>query len=191
MRLIPGRRGLALAALSLSVGACAVVPTGPSQLVLPGTGKSFAQFRVDDEGCRNYASQQIGTSPRDQAADATARSAVVGTAIGAVAGAAIGGSQGAGVGAGTGLLFGSAAGAGAGADTGYGAQRRYDNYYIQCMYASGNRVPVSGQLGAARTMTEQAPAAATPPAAQPPAGTQPPPPPPPGRPPAPPPGVAR
>ena len=186
MSLNPGRRGLVPAVLALSLGACAVVPTGPSQLVLPGTGKSFAQFRADDEACRSYASQQIGASPRDQAADATARSAVVGTAVGAVAGAAIGGSHGAGVGAGTGLLFGTAAGAGAGADTGYGAQRRYDNHFIQCMYASGHRVPVSGQIGTSRSMTEQTPAAA-----QPPSGSPPPPPPPPGRPPEPPPGVAR
>lgn len=186
MSVIPGRRLLVPGALVLALGACAVVPTGPSQLVLPGTGKSFAQFRADEVGCRDYASQQIGASPRDQAADATARSAVVGTAVGAVAGAALGGSRGAGVGAGTGLVVGTAAGAGAGADSGYGAQRRYDNYYIQCMYASGHRVPVSGQFGAARTMTEQ-PNQPPPP----PSGSPPPPPPPAGAPPEPPPGVAR
>lgn len=39
---------------------------------------------------------------------------------------------------------------------GYDAQRRYDATYIQCMYASGHRVPVYGQM--------IAPPPATPPA---------------------------
>lgn len=178
----------AAAPLVLILGACAVVPTGPTQLVLPGTNKGFDQFRADDQNCKNYATQQIGGSPQEAAADSTARSAVLGTAIGAVAGAAIGGSRGAGFGAGTGLLFGSAAGANAGAETGYNAQRRYDNYYVQCMYASGHRVPVSAQFGGAtRTMVQQ-PGPASPPS--PPAGAPPPPPPPAGAPPAPPPGAA-
>ena len=30
------------------LGACATVPTGPSVMVLPGSGKSFEQFQVDD-----------------------------------------------------------------------------------------------------------------------------------------------
>ena len=53
------------------------------------------------------------------------------------------------VGAGTGLLFGSVAGAGAGDASAYELQQRYDSGYIQCMYAKGHKVPVSG-----RVMTE-------------------------------------
>ena len=32
----------------LALGACTTLPTGPSILALPGTGKSFDQFRADD-----------------------------------------------------------------------------------------------------------------------------------------------
>ena len=175
-------RKLALAAVVASLGACAVVPSGPSMLVLPGTGKPFDLFRADDASCRQYSSDQIGGSSAQQAANNSAvASAAVGTAVGAVAGAAIGGSQGAGVGAGAGLVLGSAAGTGAAATSGYGMQQRYDNAYLQCMYAKGHRVPVSGRFTGA-------PAAIAAPAAQPslPPGV---PPPPAGNPPPPPPGV--
>ncbi|MFT4100136.1 MAG: hypothetical protein QM674_03685 [Burkholderiaceae bacterium] len=171
----------ALTAALLALGACAVTPTGPTQLVLPGSGKTFQQFRVDDASCRQHASAEIGDSAQTAAADATARSAVVGTVVGTVAGAAIGGSRGAGVGAGSGLLVGAAAGSNAGAQTGYSAQRRYDNAYIQCMYAAGHRVPVSGQFVGSARATQ--PATPTPPS-----GAEPPPPPA-GTPPAPPPGT--
>lgn len=126
---------------------CASFPTGPSVMVLPGTGKSFEQFRVDDAVCRQFSLQQAGgMAPSQAASNSMARSAVAGTAIGAVAGAAIGGEQGAGIGAGTGLLMGSAAGASAGETSAFGSQRRYDHAFIQCMYAKGHRVPISGQF---------------------------------------------
>jgi len=95
--------------------ACVSMPKGPSVMVLPGTGKSFDQFRYDDVECRQFADVQVGgASTSDIAADSAAKSAVVGTAIGAAAGAALGGRSGAAAGAGGGLLIGSAAGAGAG-----------------------------------------------------------------------------
>ena len=100
-------------ALVAALAACASVPSGPSMLVLPGTGKSFDQFRGDDAMCRQYAQQQTGASPQEVADASGVRSAALGTAIGAVAGAAVGGSRGAAVGAGGGLLVGSASGAGA------------------------------------------------------------------------------
>lgn len=130
----------------LLLTACTTMPTGPSVLVLPGSSKSFEQFRSDDAVCRQFAREQIGSVPGESAADSMTRSAVAGTAIGALAGAAIGGNNGAGVGAGTGLLFGSMAGASAGEHSGYISQQRYDHAFIQCMYAKGNRVPVSGRL---------------------------------------------
>ncbi|KAF7962378.1 hypothetical protein AWV80_22370 [Cupriavidus sp. UYMU48A] len=40
----------------------------------------------------------------------------------------------------------SEVGAGYASDPGYSAQYRYDTAYIQCMYASGHRVPVYGQM---------------------------------------------
>ena len=155
----------------LAIAGCATIPTGPSVLVLPGTGKSFDQFRLDEYDCRQYAHAQVGGTTGNQAAeDAGVRSAVVGTALGALAGAAIGGnSRGAGVGAGVGLLAGSAAGAGAGQQSGYDLQRRYDHAYQQCMYAKGHRVPIAGRYGP----TEQR--ASTPPPPPPTSYTPPPP----------------
>jgi hypothetical protein len=83
----------------LVLGGCTSIPTGPSKLALPGTGKTFEQFRFDDAECQRYAFQQIGGTTAEKAAsDATVRSAALGTAVGAVAGAAIGGKSGAGVG---------------------------------------------------------------------------------------------
>ncbi len=131
----------------LLLTACASVPNGPSAMALPGTGKDFEQFRYDDATCRQFAHDQIGGTTANQAAnDSFARSAVVGTALGAAVGAAAGGGEGAGVGAATGLLVGSAVGVEEANVSSYGAQRRYDNAYIQCMYAKGHRVPVSGRI---------------------------------------------
>lgn len=41
------------------VGGCATIPDGPGVLVLPGSMKSFDQFRADDGECRRYATAQI------------------------------------------------------------------------------------------------------------------------------------
>jgi len=130
----------------LAVGGCAVAPRGPSVLALPGTGKSFEAFQIDDRNCQAYATAQTGGVDANQAAtDSAVRSAALGTVIGAAAGAAIGGHRGVGAGAGTGLLFGTMAGAGAGEASARGSQRSYDHAYIQCMYAQGHHVPVAGE----------------------------------------------
>lgn len=139
----------ALVAGVLALSACTTVPTGPSVLVLPGSGKSFDQFRADDMDCRQYAQYQMGgETAGSNAVDSGVRSAAVGTAVGALAGAAIGGSRGAGVGAGVGLLTGSAAGSNAANASGYATQRHYDFAYQQCMYAKGNHIPVQGRFAA-------------------------------------------
>lgn len=143
----------------LLISACTTVPNGPSTMALPGTGKDFEQFRNDDNSCRQYAlSQSNGTSASKAANDSFAESAVVGTAIGAAIGAAVGGREGAAVGAGTGLLVGSVEGSHAANASAYNVQQRYDNAYIQCMYAKGHRVPVSG-----RFVTQDRPVASPPP----------------------------
>jgi Glycine-zipper domain len=128
------------------VSACATVPSGPSVMVLPGAGKPFDQFQLDDLVCRQYAQQQIGVAPGQAATQSAVNTAVLGTAIGAVAGAAIGAATGhpgvgAAVGAGGGLLTGTAAGAQAGAVSSGALQERYDIVYVQCMYAKGDQVP--------------------------------------------------
>lgn len=178
---------LAGAAVLLLAGGCATLPDGPSVLVLPGTGKTFDQFRFDEQQCRSFALAQIGGTPQSQAAvNAGVASAAIGTAVGAAAGAAIGGGSGAGIGAGSGLVLGSILGTGFGQDAYSRLQQRYDFAFQQCMYAQGHRVPVAAVFPqqAPRAATPQAwpPAAAASPAPQPGAI----PPPPPGPPPAPP-----
>lgn len=168
------------------LSACATVPTGPSLMSLPGSGKSFNEFLVDDADCREFAFYQAGgTTANETATQSAVASAVVGTAVGAGAGALISGQQGAAVGAGAGLLVGSLAGTGAAHASAYELQRRYDNAYLQCMYAKGNRIPVWGRI------TERAPQGSVSrySVRNPPPPPDYPPPPPPGRPPPPPPDV--
>lgn len=143
-------------------------------MVLPGSRMSFDQFRQDDYLCRQYASAQIGGSNATQAAtDSQIGSAVAGSAIGAAAGAALGGGSGAAVGAGTGLIAGSMVGTSEGRRSAYATQEAYDNAYIQCMYAKGHRVPVSGQFSYEHPITPERPTIQIPP---PPPGSPPPPP---------------
>jgi outer membrane lipoprotein SlyB len=163
-----------IASLSL-LGACSVMPAGPSVMALPGTGKTFDQFRVDDNSCRQFAFQQVGGVSTNQAATNTAvGSAVVGTALGAAAGAAFNGGSGAAVGAGAGLLAGTLFGAGASQNSAYDVQRRYDYAYLQCMYANGDRIPVQGRMRTMESNGGGGYVTTTPP---PPPGSPPPPPP--------------
>lgn len=180
----------------LLLAGCASVPTGPSVMALPGTGKAFEQFQADDGGCRQWAFQQSGGSPTGTAATNTATGAAVGTAVGAALGAAIGAAAGnpalgAAVGAGSGLLGGTAIGAENAYGAGYSVQRRYDNAYVQCMYARGHQVPMprgyvpayAPPAGAAGTATNGVPprgSAGTRAIPPPPVGPPPPPPPPTG-----------
>ena len=164
---------LALAAVVL-LSACVTVPSGPSVMVLPGDGKNFDQFQMDDGTCRQWAMQQTGTTAQQASNESGATSAVVGTVIGAALGAAIGAAagnpaMGAAVGAGAGLFGGATAGANSAYASAGMVQRRYDSAYMQCMYAKGNQIPFSG-----RTRPSYAPPAAAP---RPPAAVTPPPPP--------------
>lgn len=132
--------------LAAGLAGCVSVPSGPSMLVLPGSTKTFEQFRADDLDCRMYANQQVnGVTPDRAAVDSGVLSAAVGTVVGAAAGAALGGNRGAASGAGVGLLVGSMAGAESASVSSYGAQRRYDYGYQQCMYAKGHKVPVTSR----------------------------------------------
>ena len=129
----------------LLFSACATVPSGPSVMALPGTGKSFEQFQTDDVVCRDWASREAGTTPQRMAGLDTAEGAGIGTLVGAGLGAAIGAAAGnpglgAAVGAGGGLLTGTVFGAQKGQAAGREVQHRYDIAYTQCMYAKGNHV---------------------------------------------------
>lgn len=159
-------------AVALALAACVSVPTGPTVMVLPGSGKNFEQFQADNAACRQFAMAQIGGTAGQAAQQSQVNTAVVGTAVGAVAGAAIGGQRGAAVGAGTGLVAGTAAGAGTAEASAYGSQRQYDHAYVQCMYAKGHKVPVTSRgmteaprgTGASRNSNIPPPPAGTPPA---------------------------
>jgi hypothetical protein len=169
---------LAIAALALA-GCASVPPPAPSVLVLPGTGKSFDEFRHDDHDCRGYAMAQSGAQAADQAGSAsTVNSAAVGAVVGTAAGAALGGNgQAALAGAGLGTATGAMVGSGYAAQGAYGVQRRYDIAFTQCMYAKGNKVPMAVTNRSTRASTGPSYRQAAPPPPPPPAGTPPPPPP--------------
>ena len=175
------------ATVILAITGCAGMPNGPGVMVLPGTGLSFEQFRNDDASCQQFAFSQVGGTTANQAGmNSGITSAIVGTALGAAVGAAFGGGSGAAIGAGSGLLAGSIVGTGAASSSMYADQQRYDTAYIQCMYAKGHQVPVSGQFTGAIPQQVAPPASHIPP---PPSGSRPPqhiPPPPSGPPPTPP-----
>ncbi len=136
---------------------CATMPTGPSVMVLPGSGKPFEQFQADDALCRQWAFQQTGIAPGDAATQSGVGSAVVGTIVGAGLGAAIGAAAGnpalgAAAGAGAGLFGGSAVGANAAYASASAVQYRYDVAYQQCMYAKGNQIPAAAAPRPARSV---------------------------------------
>ena len=164
-----------LAVPSLLLAACVSTPSGPGVMVLPGNGKSFDQFRFDENECRQYAHSYSGGNTPDQAgADSGAKSALAGAAIGGLAGAAIGGSGHAAVaGAALGTAGGALAGTGAAGHTGRTVQQRYDIGYQQCMYAKGHQIPMARQQRSAPRSSNRY--YGTPP--PPPPGTPPPPPP--------------
>jgi len=157
------RKPIALCLLVvLLTGACASVPSGPSVMVLPGSGKDFGQFQQDDSNCRQFAEQQIGTTVNESGAKNTATGAAIGTLVGA------GNAQ----------------------SAQYSVQKRYDASYVQCMYSRGNQVPVArGSMPAYQQPAAATPPPPPPPppaagstptnyVPPPPAGTPPPPPPP-------------
>lgn len=133
------------ASAALALGGCAVAPTTPTVMVLPGTQKSAEQFRTDSAACQEQARALLANDA--QAANNQAvTNAAVGTVIGAAAGALLG--QGsynpsavAGWGAGTGLLIGSTVGSGNSQAAYYSMQQRFDIAYVQCMYQRGHQVP--------------------------------------------------
>jgi len=138
---------LLLVAVALS--ACATIPTGPSIMVWPGPGKPFEVFQSDDAVCRQWASQQVGAQASESANKTLVSGAAVGTILGAGLGAAIGAASGQfgaglGIGAASGAIVGTAAASGPASEARWEVQRRYDNAYVQCMYAKGNQVPGVG-----------------------------------------------
>jgi outer membrane lipoprotein SlyB len=141
---------LPLAVGALLLGACTVMPTGPSVMALPGSRTSVEQFQSDAFACQQYAQTVVSTATGtavnadNAAANSAAAGAVLGAATGAIIGAATGqAGQGAAIGAGTGLLFGGMSGSYYTSMSSYQLQRGYDGAYLQCMYQRGHQVPAS------------------------------------------------
>ncbi len=89
------------------VAGCASIPNGPSVAVMPAPGKPFDQFIIEDNVCRQFAQNSIGTSASQAATDSEMKSIAAGTAIGVVAGIlGAGNRNGGGVGAAFGMLEG-------------------------------------------------------------------------------------
>lgn len=154
--------GFLLILVSVVMVGCATVPQGPSVMVLPGPGKSFDQFQMEDAYCRQWASQRTGITSQEAVNQDTVTGAGVGTLVGAGLGAALGAAtgspgMGAAIGAGSGLLSGILLGAGEGQAAGARVQSRYDIAYQQCMYAKGNQVQgmVQNNLGAYHELPSQ------------------------------------
>lgn len=178
-------RNLSMILIVCLTTACVHIPSGPSVMTLPGSGKSFDQFRSDDYECRRYAYEQVdGSTPQQASRTSGVESAAIAAGLGAAAGAALGGGRGAAIGAGTGLLMGGLIGSGTATSSGYAIQQRFDMSYIQCMYAKGHRVPIDGRItsdpaysgNSIRRNSAPTPSFIPPP---PPPGNPPPPPPPP------------
>ena len=130
------------AALGLALAGCASTPVGPNVAVMPGPGKPFDQFRLDNAECMDFARQQIGANPNEVAREQVVTGAAAGAALGAASGALIGHGHGQAESmAGAGMIVGSAVGANAGNLSSMTLQRRYDIAYQQCMYAKGNQIP--------------------------------------------------
>ena len=68
------KSGVLLLLLIPLLSACAVMPTGPSVMVLPGVGKPFDQFQADDMGCRQFAQTQTDIPPGAAGRQSTSRS---------------------------------------------------------------------------------------------------------------------
>ncbi len=67
------KRGIGIALALFALSGCVSVPTGPSVMVLPPEGKSFAQFQTEDATCRQWAGQQVGPTYQDYQYEAQRR----------------------------------------------------------------------------------------------------------------------
>ena len=140
-----GGRVFAAAAFATLLAGCATTPMGPTVQAMPGPGKTFDAFQMDNNACKAFASDQV-RGQADASNQRTAGTVAVGTVLGAGLGAAVGGAYGnagagAAVGAASGATTGTLYGASGGANDQAMIQQQYDNAYAQCMYAKGEQVP--------------------------------------------------
>jgi hypothetical protein len=140
-------KAAAMAALALSLGACAVpLPSGPTVAIMPGQNKNWDAFRADDLECRQYAQSLVTPADAAAASRSSNATAILGTVFGGALGALFGVASGnpaagAAIGAGSGAILGTANGAGIAGSSAAGLQGQYNLGYTQCMVAKGNSVP--------------------------------------------------
>jgi len=152
---------VAVLALAATLSGGVSPPPRPKVMVLPGTGKDYQQFQMDEMSCRKAAYGSVN-GVAETASNNAAGTAAAGTVVGAAAGALNGAAThhagpGALIGAGSGLLIGSAMGSNnAGASSG-DLQDQYDTVYTQCMSAKGNKVPVVASDGYSSNQPPQSP----------------------------------
>ncbi len=132
------RSAPAVLASTLLLAACAQ-PLGPTVQVLPGKGKDFAAFQVDQRDCSLYTNDQVRPL-RETVERQQLGTALIGTVLGAGLGAAVGGGRGAGIGAAAGSLTGTAYGTDRADRATDRLQVTYDNTYAGCMAAHGDVV---------------------------------------------------
>ena len=60
------RNVLAMLGVTAAMAGCASVPTGPSAMVLPGSGKTMEQFQAEDVRCRQAASGELDRTKAGQ-----------------------------------------------------------------------------------------------------------------------------
>jgi hypothetical protein len=123
----------------MALAGCVAPPAAPTIPVVPGPGKSLADFDADQAACWRYASAQI--APAVLAYNKfSVGSVVLTTALGAAIGGAAAAGSGAGTGAAAGAAFGTAANAGAAGRAQPSLQQQYDALYASCMVSHGNQV---------------------------------------------------
>ena len=60
-------RELSVLLIASLITACTSMPTGPSMMALPGSGKTFDKFRKDDNQCRQFAHERVSETSADNA----------------------------------------------------------------------------------------------------------------------------
>lgn len=121
---------------------CATLPDGPSIRALPGTGKTFEEFRSADDACRQNSFERVQGLGADLGVTETDQKRAGGeTAVHAAIGEPMRAED-----TETESRTGSATRPDTRDVSGRDLQHQYDSAYVKCMYLKGHRVPVSGQV---------------------------------------------
>ena len=132
------------AVVATVLAGCAATPMGPTVQVMPGPGKTFETFQIDQSYCKSYAAGQVqgqAEAANNQAVGGAVLGTVVSAGLGAAVGSAFGNAGGgAAIGAASGAALGTSIGAGSTQNAQMGIQQQYDNAFSQCMYSKGHQV---------------------------------------------------